>query len=242
MLCLKGKIDMPKIMIIEDNEDLRKLLENYLTKYGYQCVGLDNFDRVLTEFRENSPDLVLLDINLPSFDGFYWCRQIRKYSKCPIIFISAREGTMDQVMAIENGADDYITKPFSFEIVTAKVKSQLRRTLGEYALNQKEKVINFEGLKYYPEKLELEFKGKNYELSKKEATMIALLLERGDKVTSRDRLMEKMWDTDMFVDENTLNVYISRIRRVLKELGINDAVETIRGAGYRMKKTWEDNQ
>lgn len=224
MLCLKGKIDMPKIMIIEDNEDLRKLLENYLTKYGYQCVGLDNFDRVLTEFRENSPDLVLLDINLPSFDGFYWCRQIRKYSKCPIIFISAREGTMDQVMAIENGADDYITKPFSFEIVTAKVKSQLRRTQD------------------YPEKLELEFKGKNYELSKKEATMIALLLERGDKVTSRDRLMEKMWDTDMFVDENTLNVYISRIRRVLKELGINDAVETIRGAGYRMKKTWEDNQ
>lgn len=211
-------------MIIEDNEDLRKLLENYLTKYGYQCVGLDNFDRVLTEFRENSPDLVLLDINLPSFDGFYWCRQIRKYSKCPIIFISAREGTMDQVMAIENGADDYITKPFSFEIVTAKVKSQLRRTQD------------------YPEKLELEFKGKNYELSKKEATMIALLLERGDKVTSRDRLMEKMWDTDMFVDENTLNVYISRIRRVLKELGINDAVETIRGAGYRMKKTWEDNQ
>jgi OmpR family two-component system response regulator YxdJ len=224
MLCLKGKIDMPKIMIIEDNEDLRKLLENYLTKYGYQCVGLDNFDRVLTEFRENSPDLVLLDINLPSFDGFYWCRQIRKYSKCPIIFISAREGTMDQVMAIENGADDYITKPFSFEIVTAKVKSQLRRTQD------------------YPEKLELEFKGKNYELSKKEATMIALLLERGDKVTSRDRLMEKMWDTDMFVDENTLNVYISRIRRGLKELGINDAVETIRGAGYRMKKTWEDNQ
>ncbi|MCI1589060.1 MULTISPECIES: response regulator transcription factor [Heyndrickxia] len=215
---------MPKIMIIEDNEDLRKLLENYLTKYGYQCVGLDNFDRVLTEFRENSPDLVLLDINLPSFDGFYWCRQIRKYSKCPIIFISAREGTMDQVMAIENGADDYITKPFSFEIVTAKVKSQLRRTQD------------------YPEKLELEFKGKNYELSKKEATMIALLLERGDKVTSRDRLMEKMWDTDMFVDENTLNVYISRIRRGLKELGINDAVETIRGAGYRMKKTWEDNQ
>lgn len=211
-------------MIIEDNEDLRKLLENYLTKYGYQCVGLDNFDRVLTEFRENSPDLVLLDINLPSFDGFYWCRQIRKYSKCPIIFISAREGTMDQVMAIENGADDYITKPFSFEIVTAKVKSQLRRTQD------------------YPEKLELEFKGKNYELSKKEATMIALLLERGDKVTSRDRLMEKMWDTDMFVDENTLNVYISRIRRGLKELGINDAVETIRGAGYRMKKTWEDNQ
>ena len=81
MLCLKGKIDMPKIMIIEDNEDLRKLLENYLTKYGYQCVGLDNFDRVLTEFRENSPDLVLLDINLPSFDGFYWCRQIRKVFK-----------------------------------------------------------------------------------------------------------------------------------------------------------------
>ncbi|WP_226567862.1 response regulator transcription factor [Bacillus stratosphericus] len=233
---------MATIMIVEDNDELRRLLADYLTKYGYHCIDLEKFNEVLTEFLETKPDLVLLDINLPSFDGFYWCRQIRKYSNCPIIFISAREGTMDQVLAIENGADDYITKPFSFEIVTAKVMSQLRRTMGEYALNQGEKVINFDGLKYYPEKLEMEFRGKVCELSKKEAAMIELLLERGNKVTSRDRLMEKMWDTDMFVDENTLNVYISRIRKVLKDLGISYAVETVRGAGYRMKNTWDENR
>jgi two-component system, OmpR family, response regulator YxdJ len=233
---------MPKIMIVEDNDELRSLLADYLSKYGYQCGATQNFDEVLTAFLEMSPDLVLLDINLPSFDGFYWCRQIRKHSNCPIIFISAREGTMDQVMAIENGADDYITKPFSFEIVTAKVKSQLRRTMGEYAVNQGEKVLDFDGLKYYPEKLELAFQGQTCELSKKEAAMMEVLIERGDKVTSRDRLMEKMWDTDMFVDENTLNVYISRLRKLLKDMGIADAIETIRGAGYRMKNTWDEKE
>ncbi|WP_079529469.1 response regulator transcription factor [Halobacillus hunanensis] len=230
---------MPSIMVVEDNQELRSLLTDYLSKYGYECKAVDNFQDVLTEFQEISPDLVLLDINLPAFDGFYWCRQIRKYSMCPIIFISAREGTMDQVMAIENGADDYITKPFSFEIVTAKVKSQLRRTMGEYALKQEEKLIEFEGLTYYPEKLELEFNDQTCELSKKEAAMIEVLLERGDKVTSRDRLMEKMWDTDMFVDENTLNVYISRLRKLLKDMGIVNAIETVRGAGYRIRNTWD---
>ncbi|UOQ92901.1 response regulator transcription factor [Halobacillus shinanisalinarum] len=230
---------MPSIMVVEDNHELRALLTDYLSKYGYQCKAIENFQDVLTEFQETQPDLVLLDINLPAFDGFYWCRQIRRHSKCPIIFISAREGTMDQVMAIENGADDYITKPFSFEIVTAKVKSQLRRTMGEYAFKQEEKAIEFEGLTYYPEKLELEFNGQTCELSKKEAAMIEVLLERGDKITSRDRLMEKMWDTDMFVDENTLNVYISRLRKLLKDMGIVDAIETVRGAGYRIKNTWD---
>ncbi|MDX8367221.1 response regulator transcription factor [Cytobacillus sp. IB215665] len=229
---------MSTILIVEDNDKMRELLSDYLTKYGYKCKKLEDFEEVLAVFLEVNPDLVLLDINLPYFDGFYWCRQIRKHSNCPIIFISAREGTMDQVMAIENGGDDYITKPFSFEIVTAKVKSQLRRTVGEYSTRKEERIINFNGLKYYPEKLEISFQSKTLELSKKEALLIELLLERSDKVTSRERLMEKMWDTDTFVDENTLNVYITRIRKRLEEFGITGAIETIRGAGYRMKNTW----
>ncbi|MGM7683332.1 response regulator transcription factor [Cytobacillus sp. Hm23] len=230
---------MATILIVEDNDKLKYLLSDHLTKYGYKCKQINDFEDVLAVFLEVNPDLVLLDINLPYFDGFYWCRQIRKHSSCPIIFISAREGTMDQVMAIENGGDDYITKPFSFEIVTAKVKSLLRRTMGEYSSKHEERITNFCGLKYYPEKMVVEFQSKTVELSKKEALLIELLLERADKVTSRDRLMEQMWDTDTFVDENTLNVYITRIRKRLGELGIHGAIETIRGAGYRMKKTWD---
>ncbi|MCR6098606.1 response regulator transcription factor [Salipaludibacillus agaradhaerens] len=230
---------MATILIVEDNEDLRTFVSDHITKFGYDSYLVTDFKEVLSDFLKVTPDLVLLDINLPYYDGFYWCRQIRKHSNCPIIFISARESTMDQVMAIEHGADDYITKPFSFEIVTAKIKSQLRRTLGEYAEPQGGKVINLHGLKYYPEKLELVFQDHIQELSKKEAAMIELLLERGERVTSRDRLMEKMWDTDLFVDENTLNVYISRLRKLLKEMGIHDAIETVRGAGYRLKKTWD---
>ncbi len=235
-------MDMATIMVVEDNNELRNILLDHLTRYGHECETIFQFDDILSTFLQINPELVLLDINLPTYDGYYWCRQIRKHSKCPIIFISAREGTMDQVMAIENGADDYITKPFSLEIVMAKIKSQLRRTLGEYALQQDEKVIEFEGLAYYPEKLELRFKGKHNSLSKREGAMVEILLSRGDKITSRNRLMEKIWDTDEFVDENTLNVYISRLRKLLKDFGIGDAIETIRGGGYRMNNTWDHSE
>lgn len=229
-------------MIVEDNDDLRSLLTEHLKKFGYKTVSLEKFDAILDMFLAKEPDLVLLDINLPSFDGFYWCRQIRKHSTCPIIFISAREGTMDQIMALENGGDDYITKPFSYEMVIAKVKSHLRRAYGEYARSQSERVVDFHGLTYLPERMELRFRSHSIEVSKKEAMLLEVLLDRGDKVTSRDRLIEKMWDTDMFVDENTLNVYITRVRKRLCELGIQDAIETVRGAGYRMKNTWEGTE
>ncbi|WP_026558824.1 response regulator transcription factor [Bacillus sp. J37] len=233
---------MKKIMIVEDNDDLRSLLTEHLEKFGYRTVSLDEFDAILDKFLEEEPDLVLLDINLPSFDGFYWCRQIRQHSTCPIIFISAREGTMDQIMALENGADDYITKPFSYEMVIAKIKSHLRRAYGEYAPAQGERVVAFHGLAYLPERMELRFRSQSIEVSKKEALLLEVLLERGEKVTSRDRLIEKMWNTDMFVDENTLNVYITRVRKRLSELGIHDAIETVRGAGYRMRNTWEGTE
>lgn len=229
-------------MIIEDNDDLRLLLAKHLERFGYGAIVLEQFDAILTKFLEDEPDLVLLDINLPSFDGFYWCRQIRQHSTCPIIFISAREGTMDQIMALENGADDYITKPFEYDMVIAKIKSHLRRAYGEYATAQGERKVNFYGLTFLPERMELQFRSQSMEVSKKEALLLEVLLERGDKVTSRDRLIEKMWDTDMFIDENTLNVYITRVRKRLSELGIHDAIETVRGAGYKMRHTWEETE
>lgn len=133
---------MNKIMIVEDSEDIRGLLQNYLEKYGYQIVAAADFTAVLDVFLREKPDVVLLDINLPSYDGYYWCRQIRQHSTSPIIFISARSGEMDQVMAIENGGDDYIEKPFSYDIVLAKIKSQIRRAYGEYAAKQGGKWLN----------------------------------------------------------------------------------------------------
>lgn len=162
---------MNKIMIVEDSEDIRGLLQNYLEKYGYQTVVAADFTAVLDVFLREKPDVVLLDINLPAYDGYYWCRQIRQHSTSPIIFISARSGEMDQVMAIENGGDDYIEKPFSYDIVLAKIKSQIRRAYGEYAAKQGEKVVEYAGVQLFVERFELRFQDEKSELSKKESKL-----------------------------------------------------------------------
>ncbi|TWP01016.1 response regulator transcription factor [Bacillus subtilis] len=226
---------MNKIMIVEDSEDIRGLLQNYLEKYGYQTVVAADFTAVLDVFLREKPDVVLLDINLPAYDGYYWCRQIRQHSTSPIIFISARSGEMDQVMAIENGGDDYIEKPFSYDIVLAKIKSQIRRAYGEYAEKQGEKVVEYAGVQLFVERFELRFQDEKSELSKKESKLLEVLLERGEKVTSRDRLMEKTWDTDIFIDDNTLNVYITRLRKKLRELNAPVSIEAVRGEGYQLR-------
>ena len=233
---------MSKIMIIEDDPKIATYLASYIEKYNYQVEIVADLERIIDSFQAFNPDLVLLDINLPYYDGFYWCRQIRSFSICPVIFISARTGEMDQVMAIENGGDDYITKPFSPDIVMAKIRSQLRRAYGEYASNQQERVLQLAGLKLYPERHELHFFDANVELTKNETNIFELLIERHPRVAGREDLLEKLWDDQAFVDENTLNVNMTRVRRKLKELGINDAIETIRGSGYRLNKVWEENE
>ncbi|MCG5104565.1 response regulator transcription factor [Oceanobacillus alkalisoli] len=230
---------MAKILIIEDDPKIATLLQSHLQKYGYDAVIAEQFDAITEEFQQIQPDLLLLDINLPSFDGFYWCRQIRQISTCPIIFISARSGEMDQVMALENGGDDYITKPFAYEVVVAKIKSNLRRAYGEYAPKVEERTIELEGLTLYVERLELVKSGEVITLTKKEAVLLEVLMSRSPRVVSRDLLLEKLWDDQAFVDENTLNVNVTRVRKRLQELGIQGAIETIRGAGYRLIVNWE---
>ncbi|MDR6224426.1 response regulator transcription factor [Desmospora profundinema] len=229
---------MSTIMIVEDDPKICELLQSHIEKYGYQTLVVSDFERVIDYFHENRPDLVLLDVNLPSFDGYYWCRQIRAVSTCPILFISARESKMDQVMALENGADDYITKPFYYEVVIAKIRSHLRRAYGSYAMQAEEKTVEWSGLILYPERLELSWKGQTAHLAKKEAMLLEKLMERSGRVVSRTRLLEKLWDDQQFVDDNTLNVYVTRVRKKLKELGIEGALETVRGTGYRLKATW----
>lgn len=233
---------MDKIMIIEDDPKIAELLEIAIKKYGYETYIVNDFTNLMDDFSTFNPHLVLLDINLPSYDGYYWCRQIRKQSTCPVIFISARTGQMDQVMALENGADDFITKPFYPEIVLAKINSQLRRAYGEYAAKQTERIIEVHGLKLYPEQFQLSFQGNDQSITKNEALILESLLTRYPKVAGREDLLEKIWDEHIFVDENTLNVNITRVRKKLQDIGIHGAIETIRGVGYRFVVTWQSGE
>ena len=227
-------------MIVEDDRKIAEYLCSYIEKYGYEVTIAKDFDKIMSTFRNVAPNLILLDINLPSYDGYYWCRQIRKESICPVIFISARTGEMDQIMALENGGDDYITKPFHPDIVMAKIRSQLRRAYGEYAANYEERVLSQDGLSLYPERLELRFQNKMTPLTKKETDIIESLMERYPRVAGREDLLAKLWDDQAYVDENTLNVNIARVRKKFQELEIEDAVETVRGAGYRLRITWKE--
>ncbi|GGE76287.1 response regulator transcription factor [Priestia taiwanensis] len=229
---------MYKIMIVEDDQSIATLLSSHIEKYGYEAIAVDNFETVFEQFEQQAPHLVLLDVNLPKFDGYYWCRKIRQISTCPIIFISARAGEMEQVMAIESGADDYITKPFYYDVVMAKVKSQLRRVYGSYAPSMDERLVELEGLKLYPERPELHFRDEQILLTKKEAILVEALLSKYPKTATRDALLSKLWDDESFVEENTLNVNIARLRKKFTDLGMEEAIETVRGLGYRLNVTW----
>lgn len=225
---------MFKVFIVEDDKQLVSLLQEYLHRFGYSTYAVKDFDSVKTDFDRYEPHLVLLDVNLPKFDGYYWCRQIRTQSNCPIIFLSAREGKMDQVMALENGADDYITKPFDYDIVIAKIRSQLRRAYGTYSAGAGDRTVTAGDLRLDKERLTLGFMENKVELSLTESKILDELMSRMEQVVSRDRLLEKIWDDQAFVDDNTLNVYITRVRKKLSVLGIGDTLQTVRGQGYRL--------
>ncbi|SDJ23237.1 response regulator transcription factor [Natribacillus halophilus] len=233
---------MYSVVIVEDDDKIAGILRDHLQRYGYSVSIAQQLDAIKAECVEIDPDLVLLDINLPYFDGFYWCRQIRSVSTVPVIFISARTDDMNQVMAIENGGDDYITKPFHLDVVTAKIKSVLRRAYGEYALNNAHsQTAELAGLFIHPEKNELVYGSGRIELSKKEFTLFRKLSDAHDRIVSRDDLLEALWDEVDFVDDNTLSVNVNRLRKRLQELAIYDAIQTIRGQGYRLNVNWRED-
>ena len=222
-----------RILIIEDEPKLAAILAAHLQRYGYAAVRAERFDDLKNEFLEANADLVLLDVNLPWYDGFYWCRQIRTVSNVPIIFISARAGEMDQVMAIDNGGDDYIVKPFNLDLVTAKVRGALRRAYGEYAATGEESALG--ALGYDARRLQASYAGRSVELSRTEGQLLEALLRAGGRVVRRDTLLAALWDDAEFVDDNTLTVNVNRLRKKLAELGLEDAVCTVRGEGYRLE-------
>ncbi len=229
-----------RIFIVEDDIKIATLLADKLRKYQYQVAIVENFEEIIEECLAFSPHIVLLDINLPSYDGYYWCRQLRQHTTCPILFISARSGEMDQIFALENGGDDFITKPFNYEIVLAKIKSHLRRTYGEYSARQEERTIKLGQLTLYLERMELTVKDIVIPLQKKECIILELLMGQSPKVVSRELLLEELWDDQAFVDENTLNVNMTRVRKKLTEYGVTSVIETVRGAGYRFVLSTEE--
>lgn len=222
------------IMLVEDDEKIAAILSDELRRYGYIAIGVTDSSRVKEEFIATQPDLVLLDINLPRYDGFYWCRQIRTVSKVPIIFISARADDIDQVRALENGGDDYITKPFNMELVLAKVRSAIRRTYGEYALGREPHLISLGDLLLNRANNRVVYNGVESELTPREFRLLLCLAERPGEIVEREELLGALWDDVDFVDDNTLTVNVARVRRRLADLGLPDAIETKRGQGYRL--------
>ncbi|WP_314588404.1 response regulator transcription factor [Paenibacillus terrigena] len=237
---------MYRILIVEDDDKIAAILKRNLEKYNYEVIRGLNFDQVKQEVIEHEPHLVLLDINLPHFDGYYWCRQIRTVSNVPIIFVSARTSNMDQVMAIENGGDDFITKPFDLDVVQAKIKGTLRRIYGEYAplqaadqeSEEDKLLLQYEGLQLDRGRNILSWQDQRTELTKNESLLLQRLLSTPGIIVSREELLELLWDDVQFVDDNTLSVNVGRVRKKLEELGITDAVDTIRGQGYRFVQEW----
>lgn len=223
-------------MIVEDDKKITELIKKALERYGYKVYAVKDFSNIRSEFIKNNADLVLMDINLPFYDGFYWCRDIRTVSKVPIIFISARDSDMDQVMAIENGGDDYITKPFSYDLLLAKIKGVIRRVYGSYA--ESSEVYEVRGLFLHINQSIVEFNKKKIELSKKEFQLLHTLLKNVNKIVSRETLLEVLWNDTYFVDDNTLSVNITRLRKRLEDLGIKDVIETKRGQGYILVSNW----
>lgn len=228
-----------KIMIIEDDKDISELLCMHFKKFGFSVYRCTDFSKITDEFETINPHLVLLDINLPIYDGFYWCNKLRAKSSCPILFLSSRNSDSDQVYAMMNGGDDYITKPFSFDVITAKINALIRRSYGEYAVNNVNELKCVDCI-FSKNKLTLLCNDNETELSKTEAGIIRILFEQYPNIVSREQLLNEIWDDETFVEENTLNVSISRLRKRLNQIGSMLTIKSVRSVGYKIGK--KDNE
>ncbi|WEG73538.1 response regulator transcription factor [Vagococcus intermedius] len=221
---------MFKIMIVEDEENIRDLLSDALEKWNFQTYATTDFNLVLTDYLEQQPHLILLDINLPVYDGFYWCQKIRDISKVPIIFISSRNTNMDMIMAMNMGGDDFVNKPFSMDILIAKINALLRRTYN-YS-EQASEILEHNGILLNMENSTCQIQDTTVDLSKNEYKLLYHLMKNHGKILSREKLLRKLWDDERFVDDNTLTVNINRLRKKIEQAGIKNYIETKVGQGY----------
>ena len=223
---------MPRILIIEDDEKLREELKIFLNKNGYEATTLITFEKTIQDILQTNPDLILLDINLPNTDGEYICKEIRKQSNMPIIIVTSRDNELDELLSINNGADHYITKPFNIQILLAKIGSLLRRT-NMQEVNDK---IDVKDFILNTSNSTIEKDGKTIELTKNEYKILKYLVQNRGKILSREDIMECLWESESFIDDNTLTVNITRLRNKLEELELKELLETKRGQGYILKK------
>ena len=217
-----------KIFIIEDEEKIRLELSTFLNRYGYETSYSTDFENIVDISLKEEPDIILLDINLPYYDGYYICREIRRKSNVPIIVVTSRNSEIDELMSMNLGADDFITKPYNTQILLARIASIIRRTYQ----NLDSEVFEFKGLKYNMSTSEMTFDNKKCELTKNESKILFTLMKNKERIVSRNDLMKALWQDDEFVDDNTLTVNINRLRKKLEEIGAVDYIQTKRGQGY----------
>ena len=222
---------MYRIFIVEDDMTIAGALSDHLGKWGYEAEYARNFENIVERFVEFDPQLVILDIMLPLFNGFHWCQEIRKVSKVPIIFLSSASDNMNIVMAVNMGGDDFIAKPFDLDVLTVKIQAMLRRS---YDFVSQSTVLEHMGAMLNLTEATLTYGGEKLELTKNELRILQVLMENKEKVVARDTLMTKLWESDSYVDENTLSVNVNRLRKKLESVGLVDFIQTKKYIGYRI--------
>lgn len=220
---------MQKILIVEDDMVIANVLKQHLQKWNYEVKTVSDFKNVMECFVEFDPHMVLMDISLPFFNGYHWCTEIRKRSQIPVIFLSAASDNMNIVMAISMGGDDFIAKPFDLTVVTAKIQAWMRRT---YTFQNQIHVLERQGVVLNIGSAELSYQNKKIELTKNDFKIMQILMEYAPNVVPREEIMKRLWESDEFIDDNTLTVNITRLRKKLEENGIDDFIRTRKGIGY----------
>lgn len=219
---------MASIFIVEDDTKIREELKILLEKYGYTCIVTDHFHNIPEQVLELNPHLVLLDINLPVMDGYYVCKELRKRSQVPVIIVTSRDSEVDELMSMNLGADDFVTKPYNTQILLARIASVLKRA---YQVEPKN-TLNHRGLELDISKSMASYAGQSAELTKNELRILHLLMRNADRIISRSEIMNDLWQSDEFIDDNTLTVNINRLRKKLEGIGVYDYLITKRGQGY----------
>ncbi|EHQ7163325.1 two-component system response regulator VirR [Listeria monocytogenes] len=225
---------MVKVYIVEDDEVIRDTIRKHLSKWGFEIGVVEDFNNILQEFLAFEPQLVILDVNLPFFDGFYWCNQIREVSNVPIIFLSSRNSRMDQIMGMNMGADYYIEKPVDLDVLMARINALLRRTYS-YADLEEANVMEHNNVFLHIDTNTLTHLEDKIELTKNEFLILYELVKQKGSIVSRDEIMRALWEDESFVDDNTLTVNVVRIRKKLAEIGLSEFIKTKKGQGYMIE-------
>jgi len=222
---------MYRILVIEDDASIANSIKNTIESWGNEASLINDFEQVIKEFVSYNPQLVLLDISLPFYNGFYWCNEIRKVSKVPIIFISSASDNMSIVMAMNMGGDDFIIKPFDLNVLSAKIQATLRRT---YDFSGSSNLLEHNGVVLNISDASITYRNKRTELTKNDFKMLQLLMENKGVIISREEMMIRLWESDEYIDDNTLTVNMTRLRKKLEEIGIVDFIQTKKGLGYQL--------